>query len=281
MAPEYTGRGEGRRTMDLLWGRAPTPSRGPKPGLDLGTIVATAIRIADRDGIDAVSMRRVAGELGVGAMSLYTYVPGKAELLELMVDRVIGSVHGTSAAGPGWRAALEAHARELWTMYERHPWILQVSTSRATMGPNELDAYERFLSTVADIGLPAREAVAIAGALQMYVFGAARFVAEARRAEEATGKSELEWWGEHEPVLDEVMSAERFPSLTRLGQEGGFDVPPDAPDYIVTFALDDFEFGLQRLLDGVEAHVARVRRSGARPPRQPRGRRDGSPARRG
>ena len=278
MSKEYTGRADGRRTMDLLWGRQRRPTRGPKPGLALDDIVALAVRLADGEGLGAVSMRRLATELGVGAMSLYTYVPGKAELLELMLDRVAGERPGVAPSGSGLRAALDAHVRELWSMYERHPWMLEVASSRATMGPNELDAYERFMATVADTGLPAREAVAVGGVLQMYVSGAARIVAETRRAEAVTGKSEDDWWREREPILAEVMTGERFPALTRLGAEGGFDVAADSPDYLVTFALEDFEFGLQRLLDGIEHHVAALT-SGRR--QAPRGRRAGSPGRRG
>ena len=90
MSPEYAGRGDPRRSLDLLWGDAPRPSRGPKPGLDVATIVAAAIALADADGLDGLSMRRVAERLGVGTMSLYTYVPSKAELLDLMLDTVYG-----------------------------------------------------------------------------------------------------------------------------------------------------------------------------------------------
>ncbi|MGH1552145.1 TetR/AcrR family transcriptional regulator [Streptomyces sp. L7] len=85
---ESSGSGDIDRTLELLWDTGPRPSRGPKPGLSVDRIVDAAIRIADEEGLDAVSMRRVATDLGTGAMSLYRYVPGKAELLDLMLDRV-------------------------------------------------------------------------------------------------------------------------------------------------------------------------------------------------
>jgi AcrR family transcriptional regulator len=257
MAPELPGAADGRRMMDLLWGREQSArTRGPKPALDPEQIVRAAIELADAEGLEAVSMRRVAERLGAGAMSLYTYIPGKAELLELMLDRVLAE---PSADAPedaeGWRSALEQRAREMWRHYQRHPWTLQVSAARATLGPNELASYQRALATVVDLGLPARETVAMVDALAMFVRGAAQQAAEAERAAEATGKSETDWWYEREATLTEVMADHKFPVLDRLGAEGGFDVPEDEPNYNLRFALDDFEFGLQRLLDGFEAHV--------------------------
>jgi AcrR family transcriptional regulator len=259
MAPEYLGRGEARRSMDLLWGRSQPASRGPKAALDLKTIIRAAIELADSEGLDAVTMRRVAERIEMGTMSLYTYVPGKAELLDLMVDAVYGEDvdHVDVAADSGLRTRLEALAREQWAFYDRHPWALSIASGRSVLGPNEAESYARALSTVADLGIPARDAVAIVDAISMFVRGAARDAAEAAGAEAATGKTEVEWWTERDAYLNEVMTPERFPTLTRLGADGGFDVPPDTENYNVRFILDDFEFGLQRLLDGIEGYVGR------------------------
>jgi AcrR family transcriptional regulator len=255
MAPEYSGRGEGARSMALLWGTQPKASRGPKAALTLEQVVAAAVELADAEGLDAVSMRRVAERLGIGTMSIYTYVPGKAELFDLMLDRV-NAERETNLIRDGWRAGLEAMARDQWAMYERHPWTLYVASGRGTLGPNEIAAYEAAMRVVADLGLPARDVVAVVDALSMYVRGAARDAAEAAAAADATGQSEADWWQEREPILEDLLSPERFPTLMRLGAEGGFDVPEDTPNYNLQFALDDFEFGLQRYLDGVEALVA-------------------------
>ena len=258
MAPEYVGAGEGARSMALLWGRATEPTRGPKRGLELAHVVRAAVELADADGIDAVSMRRVAERLGISTMSLYTYVPGKGELLDLMLDAVYSErLEAPTPRPKGWRSRLEAAAREQWAFHERHPWTLYVATGRAVLGPNELDWYERVMSIVADLDLPPRDAVAIIGSMASYVRGAARDATEAGRAAEATGRSEDEWWYEREPILNEVMTPERFPVLSRIGAEGGFDVPEDTPNYNLQFVLDDFAFGLQRLLDGIEALIAR------------------------
>ena len=257
MAPEYLGRGEARRSMDLLWGRSQPAMRGPKAALELETVIRSAIELADAEGLEAVSMRRVAERLEMGTMSLYTYVPGKGELLDLMADTVYGERAGETAwtPGSGLRERLEALAREQWAFFERHPWTLSIASGRSVLGPNEAESYERALAVVADLGIPARDAVAIVDAISMFVRGAARDAAEAAGAEAATGKSELEWWTERDALLNEVMTPERFPTLTRLAADGGFDVPPDTENYNVRFILDDFEFGLQRLLDGIERQV--------------------------
>jgi AcrR family transcriptional regulator len=272
MAPEYSGRGDARRSMELLWGRQARGTRGPKPAMDLETIVRAAIELADADGLDAVSMRRIADRLGVGTMSLYTYVPGKGELLDLMLD----TVYGEDAVDPlpstgSLRERLEAGARRQWAFLHRHPWILSVASSRAVLGPNELDGYERALSVVADLGVSARDAVAIVDSVGLYVRGAARDAVEAAAAERVTGVSETQWWTERDAILTEKWTDERFPTLTRLGAGGGFDVPPETENYNVQFILDDFEFGLQRLLDGIEAYVG---------PRRPRPRSRGRSQRR-
>ena len=85
---EHSGSGDVSRSLELLWGLGERPSRGPKPGLTLDRIVTAAVAVADAEGLGALSMRRVATDLGVGTMSLYRYVPGKAELLDLMLDKV-------------------------------------------------------------------------------------------------------------------------------------------------------------------------------------------------
>jgi AcrR family transcriptional regulator len=259
MAPEYLGRGDARRSMDLLWGRSQPATRGPKAALDLETVVRAGIELADAEGLEALSMRRVAERLEMGTMSLYTYVPGKAELLDLMVDTINGEMvdHLAVPEGAGLRTRLDALAREQWAFHERHPWALSIASGRSVLGPNEAASYERALSAVADLGIPARDAVAIVDAISMFVRGAARDAAEAAGAEAATGKTETEWWTERDAYLNEVMTPERFPTLMRLGAAGGFDVPPDAENYNVRFIVDDFEFGLQRLLDGIEVYVGR------------------------
>src|SRR4051794_26350466 len=118
---ESSGSGDITRTLDLLWNTGRRPSRGPKPGLTLDRVVEAAVEVADRDGLGALSMRRIAAELGTGTMSLYRYVPGKAELLDLMLDRVQRPSEDPADFGDGgWRPALEALAHATLALYRRH-----------------------------------------------------------------------------------------------------------------------------------------------------------------
>lgn len=256
MSPEYSGRGDAVRSMELLWGRAARGSRGPKQGTDLEAVVRAAIELADAEGLDAVSMRRVAERLGMGTMSLYTYVPGKGELLDLMLDTVYGE-RAVDPIGDGAspRERLEGLARGQWDFHERHPWTLYIASGRAVLGPNELDAYEAAMSVASGLGVSARDAVAIVDSIGLFVRGVARDAAEAESAERVTGLSEMEWWTERDAILTGKMTDERYPTLGRLEAEGGFAVPDDTPNYNLKFILEDFEFGLQRLLDGIEAYV--------------------------
>ena len=259
---EYASRGDHRRTMELLWGQGAASNRGPKPGLELATVVRTAIELADADGLAAVSMRKIAERLGRSAMALYTYVPGKAELLDLMLDTVYGEDVAPAPDG-GWRVAAEASARATWELYLRHPWVLQVAGGRPVLGPNELDAYESLLRIFDGLGLSATEVARSANALAGFVRGAAKAVSDARAAEQATGLSDDEWWNARSPLLDEMVGdwEARFPVSTRLSAAQAFDQvdrPDDSLPYTVRDAFDTFDFGLQRLLDGFAAHIAAV-----------------------
>jgi AcrR family transcriptional regulator len=257
---EYSGRGDPRRSMDLLWGVAGSPSRGPKPALSVAQIVAAAIELADAEGLAALSMRRVAERLGKSAMSLYTYVPGKAELLDLMLDTAYGELPTGYDLASGWRTAVEASARDGWEFYQRHPWVLQISGARALLGPHEFDLYESSLRMYDGLGLSGVEMMRIVGVVSGYVRGAAKALSDARTAEQVTGLSDDEWWYARAPLLEEYSLEwpERYPTITRLSAEHTFDQldrPDDTTPYMVQDALDTFEFGLQRLLDGVEVYI--------------------------
>ncbi|MEV4187163.1 TetR/AcrR family transcriptional regulator, partial [Streptosporangium canum] len=128
------------RSTELLWG---TRSRR---GLSLERIVRAAIELADAEGLAAVSMRRVAERLGFTTMSLYRHVPGKAELVDLMRDEVMGGEPDAGAdRRPGWRAELEAWARDGLALYRRHPWLAEPSGTRRVPGPNAVAGFERAL----------------------------------------------------------------------------------------------------------------------------------------
>jgi AcrR family transcriptional regulator len=236
--------------MALLWGIGKKPTRGPKPGLSVEKIVGAAIEFADAEGLGALSMRRVADRLGIGTMSLYTYVPGKAELVEVMMDAALGETVEAGEPDGGWRAGLERIARENWALYHRHPWLLQVAaTSRPPLGPNVIAKYDRELRVVDGIGLSDVEMDSVLALVLEHVQGAARRSLEASQAEKRTGKTDEEWWRANEPLLRRVFDPERYPTASRVGPAAteAYQAAYD-PEYA-------FEFGLQRVLDGIEIFV--------------------------
>ena len=135
------GGGDPERTLRLLWRDTAEPARGPQPGLSVDRVVAAAVAVADAEGLAAVSMRRVAQRLEVGTMTLYTYVPGKAELVALMQDAVYAEVVAP-VQGADWRARLWRVAWNNWELYHRHPWLLEAVTGRPLLGPNETAKYD-------------------------------------------------------------------------------------------------------------------------------------------
>ncbi|WP_372669514.1 TetR/AcrR family transcriptional regulator C-terminal domain-containing protein [Amycolatopsis kentuckyensis] len=261
----FAGQGDARRSMELLWGPrvvAPRTGPGPKPGLSVEAIVAAAIDIADADGMAALSMRSVGERLGRTAMALYTYVPGKTELVDLMYDRTLGELPSSFPSSDGWRAAALALADALWDLHLRHPWLLQVSPARPVLGPGEFHVQETLLSVLAATGLPLARVRWVVSALFNVVRGSVQAAAESRQATRETGLSEEDWWGARSVLLGELVPdlAARFPTVAELGEEGAYE-PSDEP-YLEREARLSFEAGAELLLDGVEAAI--VKASGPR-----------------
>lgn len=247
MNVEYSGTGDPGKSMALLWRKSmpPVRTRGPKPALSVDRIVAVAIEIADVDGLAALSMRRVAERLGVGAMSLYTYVPGKAELIDVMLDTVYGETARPEPAPVGWRPALEAIARENLALYLRHPWMVQIATSRPPLGPNVIAKYDHELRALDGVGLTDVEMDSALTLVLSFVHGAAREVVQAGALERRTGITDAQWWNAYAPLLQQVVPSDEYPVAVRVGSAagqtyGGASAPAHA-----------FEFGLQRVLDGI------------------------------
>ncbi|WP_067836678.1 TetR/AcrR family transcriptional regulator [Nocardia lijiangensis] len=242
---ETSGSGDLARTLDLLWDTGHRPSRGPKPTLTLDRIVEAAVRVADAEGLAAVTMRRVATELGTGTMSLYRYLPGKAELLDLMLDRVQQPPEGEPPS-EGWRATLREFAYESLEMYRRHPWLLQVNQTRPVLGPGALAGMEHLLTGIKPMGLADPEMISVLVMISGYVSGVARTQLSEQEAERTTGMTDAEFWEVQSPVLGKALSTGRYPIMASLS-EAAFDP-----------SFDHFDFGLQRILDGLEVFVAKL-----------------------
>lgn len=251
MTTDFSGAGDPVRSIELLWRVQERPRRGPKPRFTVDDVAAAAIALADTEGLGGLSMRRVAERLGVQAMSLYTYVPGKAELIDLMLDTVCAELEMPADVPGGWRARLTLVARSNWELYLRHPWMLQVATTRPPLGPNLLAKYDYELRAVDGIGLSDLEMDLIVQMVGDYVHGAVRGAVGATLVAQATGLSDQQWWERAAPVLEKVFDPARHPTATRVGAAAGEEYQA-AADPARAFA-----FGLERLLDGVESLIER------------------------
>ncbi|AVT29658.1 hypothetical protein C6361_09310 [Plantactinospora sp. BC1] len=236
---------------------------GSGPGLSLDRIVRVAVGLADAHGLATLSMRRVATALDAGVMSLYRYVPGKAELVDLMVETVFGEIDYPEPGPAGWRARIELGARREWAMYQRHPWVLPIvaGTGRPPLGPNVLASVEWVLAAVDGFGLDPATMLQVYLTVSDYVQGAARYVQTEVEQERRTGVNAEQWWAAEAPALARLLGTGQFPVLSRLTEEVGA-----APATV----RQDFEFGLGRVLDGIGVFL-----SGERGPADPA---DGRPA---
>jgi AcrR family transcriptional regulator len=242
MAGHDNGRHELARGVRLLWGAHVRPSRGPRPTLSLDHIVQTAVDIADSEGLAALSMQRLAHALGVGTMSLYRYVPGKSELVSLMLDAVIGEPPRLDPRH--WRRALRRWANGNRDIFLGHPWTFSVVAGPRVLGPNETAWAEAALRAVSRTGLPPGTMLEVVFLLNSYVRGAVQLaVGQGPGDDTGTGPSfDLR-------VVQETGQQDRFPLLTGLlnAFASGDQAPPGDDD--------QFDFGLQRVLDGIEALV--------------------------
>jgi AcrR family transcriptional regulator len=238
-------------SVELLWGARERASRGPKPRLTVDRIARTAIAIADADGLEALSMQRVAKDLGFSTMSLYRYVPSKEQLLDVMID--IGAGPAPRPDGPctDWRGEVELWIRRIWSMYQEHPWVLRVQVSGPPVGPNQLSWFEATLRPLSHAGLGTGEIVAVATFLLGSVRELARISLDMAQAREQAGVSMAQADAGFAALLRTYVDADRFPTLATLVAEGLFE-PADQQGDGIDF---DLNFGVQRLLDGVEAYV--------------------------
>jgi AcrR family transcriptional regulator len=233
------------RSLAILWRTKEPTSRHGRSQLSVDRIVRAAIGIADTAGITALTMRRVSEALGVGTMSTYTYVPGKAELIDVMIDTVYAEMARPEDVSGGWRARLESVARENWALYRRHRWLLQVESNRPVLGPHSMAKYDYELRAVADVGLSDVEMDAVVTLVLGHVRSAARAVASAAELERESGLTDKQWWQTCEPWLARFMTSGSYPMAARVGAAAGeaYGAAYD-PEYA-------FEFGLARVLDGI------------------------------
>jgi AcrR family transcriptional regulator len=241
------------RTLTLLWRKTlgtPQGSRGPKQRVTVDEVVRAAIEVADAEGLPAFSMRKVADRLGLKLMSVYTYVPGRSELIGLMVDEVYGEQELAPHTG-SVRDRMAAIARQLWDEFHHHPWLLQVDDTRPWIGPNGSDRYEWQLAAIEGAGFTDLEMDQVVTLLSGFAASSARASIDARRTAERSGISDAEWWQINAPVLERVMPAGRYPISGRVGTVAGQEYNA------VSDPARSFSFGLDRILDGLETLLKR------------------------
>ncbi|MEV5986721.1 TetR/AcrR family transcriptional regulator [Streptomyces sp. NPDC052051] len=233
-------RGAGATGVDpqQLWLTSDQPRRGRRPAYDRAMITAAAVALADAEGLDAVTMRKVAAQVGAGVMSLYSYAPDKEALLELMVDHVSGELPTTLPSTGDWRADLKAIARLQRALMLRHPWLPAALSTRRTPGPHTLAFLEHALAALRPTGLDGAAKLEIFAQLTAFVAGHVSYeIAQAavsrspdRAAAEARYLAAVAADGEH-PELAEALAAPGRP----LGPE------------------DTFTRFLNRLIDGLDS----------------------------
>ncbi|MFI6737269.1 TetR/AcrR family transcriptional regulator [Nonomuraea sp. NPDC050451] len=230
-----------RTGIALLWGEQDPPARGPKPSLTPRRIAEAAVTLADAEGLEAVSMNKVAAAFGVSAMALYRYVPGKAELVELMVEAVLAEHPDLSAAAPGWRPRIAAWAHRQWAVYQAHLWLLAATAMRRQLiGPNQLAWMDAALAALEPTGLAAPQRH------QVFLLVAGHVRNQAQQLADFDEDHNQEWGHLTGELLNR--DAARFPALTTAIGEGAF-----APT-----GLDPLDFGLDRILDGVQVLIDRA-----------------------
>ncbi|MEV0251868.1 TetR/AcrR family transcriptional regulator [Nocardia sp. NPDC050712] len=216
----------------LLWGEPVEPPRGPKSGLSIVSITAAAVARADADGLEAVSMNKVAAEFGVSGMALYRHIPGKTELVELMVEAVLAVEPELPGTETGWRARLLAWSRQLLAIYRAHPWLLAATAMRRQLlGPNQLQWMDAALAALESTGLKAAERHQIF----LLIAGHVRNLAQQHADFDADHASE--WQQLTVELVDR--HAQRFPALAKTLTGA-------------TTPIDSLTFGLDRIFDGVQ-----------------------------
>ncbi|MEU3709783.1 TetR/AcrR family transcriptional regulator [Streptomyces catenulae] len=226
-------------SLALLWGEAEArPRRGPKPKFTPVQVARAGIGIADSEGLDALSMQRVAELLGVTTMALYRYVPGKPDLIDLMVDTVLSSPPDLGDVPGGWRPRIEAWARACRHVYRAHPWILAATgLRRQAMGPHQVAWLDAALAALEPTGLGARHRHDAA----ILVLSLVRNLTQQTLDSDEQG--DREW--DRLTTQQLTLHAERFPAVTRAVTEGGFAPAGDDP----------LDFGLSCVLDGIQGLV--------------------------
>jgi AcrR family transcriptional regulator len=238
------------RVLQLLWGREETGRRGPKPGRSIDDIAAAAVRIADTDGLPAVSMSAVATEVGLTTMALYRYMDSKSDLFVAMVDAAYGPPPARKATGK-WRTQLESWASGNRAALGRHPWIVQVPIHEPPLAPNQLRWMERGMRAFATTPLTEQQKLSSLLLVEVYVRGQALLSTQLGDALKGAPLDQREADERYARRLGQLIDEDGFPHVYAALRSGSLQDDND-------FAEEEFQFGLQTVLDGISARVERL-----------------------
>ncbi|MCO6006569.1 TetR/AcrR family transcriptional regulator [Actinoallomurus purpureus] len=230
-----------------VWTRPPR-SRGGQPALSRGQIVRAAIELLDEKGLDGLSMRRLGSRLAAGATSAYWHVATKDELLELALDEVMGEIEVPEAGAADWRTAAAALAHGLRAMILRHPWVTGLFGVRPAVGPNAMRMSDRVVGVLTAAGFSGMQVAYASSLLMSHAIGSATTEAAWRRSIAPSGKTADEVVDEMRPYIDELAS--RYPNYGAWWRENNA-INVDA------MQDDNFAFGVERLLDGLQSWLDR------------------------
>ena len=232
--------------MRRLWRLDEVAPRGRRPRLSTDVVVAAAIEIADRDGLPAVTLPRIAESLYVTAMSLYRYIGSAAELPVLMADFV--SAHPPTVHGESWRDGIERWAVAMLALYRRHVWLCDVDLSTAPSGPNSVAWMDAFLENLRDIAIPGDEKLAVMSLAGNFVRGFARVQLAMHRGSDLIEK-QAQYWSD----LGEVLDSDLYPNVVALLRHTAGTEPLSASAEIE----EEFAFGIRIIVDGISAVIER------------------------
>jgi AcrR family transcriptional regulator len=241
---DHSARPRGRQGHALVWARQPPPRRRP---LTTAAIVAAAIAVADADGLEAVSLRRVSAELGARTMSLYSHIASKQDLLDLMLDEVLGEFIVLGAIPADWRGALRALARQSRAAGLAHPWLSSLIAQRPRIGPNGIRHAEQSLAALAGIETDEQTKRVILTTVDDYTLGRVQREIVALELPRRQGITDTEWRAEAAAYLERVVASGEYPHLAGFGASGV--IAEQDPERT-------FEAGLDLLIAGIAATVA-------------------------
>jgi len=240
--------------FDSVWLR-PSRARSGQPSLSREQIVRAAVELLDAEGAAGLSMRRLGAKLDAGATSLYWHVANKDDLLELVVDEVMGEIYVPEAGDTGWRTGITILADATRTMLLRHPWMISLLGAKPTIGPNAMRNGERIVALLSAAGFEGFEISYVSSMINAHAIGSTTIQSATRAVLKNSGRPAADLVAEIEPYLEQLgPDHPHYDEWRRANSVAAVD-----PERVLD---ESFSFGLERLLDGLEQWLSAGRPAG-------------------